>query len=175
MTDHTDSPACEPMFDAGLYVFLMRLREFQLLEIGALGPHPFPPGWYLYTGSARKNLAKRVERHWSLKKKVRWHIDHLSTAPDGEPVGAVVIPEDTGLTECQVNVRIGQMFGSQVVLPGFGASDCTAGCPAHLWFSAAPVSLFAVSRVHPRAAVLIPGAGVWEPSPQQLAALDPDD
>jgi len=165
------------MFDAGLYVFLLRLRELHTLDVGALGAHPFPPGWYLYVGSAQKNLASRVERHWSLKKKIHWHIDHLSTAPDSEPVGAVVIPAEAGLSECDLNREIGRLFGNQFVVPGFGASDCTAGCPAHLWFSGPPVSLLAVARVHPAAAVLIPGAGVWEPSPQNLAALesDPED
>jgi len=63
------------------------------------------------------------------------------------------------------------------VVPGFGAGDCQADCPAHLWYSGAPVSLLTVARVHPEAAVLIPGAGVWAPSPQELSALetDPDD
>ncbi len=170
----TNGNTCAPMFDGGLYVFLMRLREFQQLEIGALGSHNFPPGWYLYVGSARRNLAKRVERHWSLKKNVRWHIDHLSTAPDSEPVGAVVIPTSADLAECDLNRSIGHMFGDQNIVPGFGASDCQAGCPAHLWFSSEPVSLLTVARVHPQAAVFIPGAGVWEASPQELAAFQAD-
>ncbi len=156
------------MFDSGLYVFLMRLRTPDFIQVGALGRFHFPAGWYLYTGSASRGLTKRVERHWNLKKKVRWHIDYLSTALDSEPVGAVVVPSDAGLSECELNQKVGRLVGGQTLVPGFGASDCRAGCPAHLWFSLAPVSLLAVARVDSRAAVLIPGAGVWEPGLVEL-------
>lgn len=159
---------CEPMFDGGLYVFLMRLKEPQSVQVGALGQFLFGPGWYLYSGSARKNLAKRVERHWSLKQKLRWHIDYLATAPDSEPVGAIVIPESADITECELNQKVGSMFGGQVPAPGFGATDCKNGCPAHLYYSPAPVSLLAVARVHAEAAVLIPQAGIWEPPVHRL-------
>lgn len=169
MSDVTNKPCenCE-VFDSGLYVFVMRLREPDFIKVGALGRFHFPAGWYLYTGSATRNLHKRVERHWSLKKKVRWHLDYLSTAATGEPVGAVLLPGGAGMTECELNRAVQQMVGGQAPAPGFGASDCKAGCPAHLWFSLAPVSLLAVARVHPRAAVLLPGSGVWEPGPVDL-------
>ncbi len=97
---------CAPMFDGGLYVFLMRLKEPQSVQVGALGLFNFPEGWYLYTGQAKHNLAKRVERHWSLKEKLHWHIDYLATAPSSEPVGAIVIPESAGLSECYLNQQI---------------------------------------------------------------------
>jgi Uri superfamily endonuclease len=164
--------SCAPMFDSGLYVFVMRLRTPDFIQVGALGRFHFPAGWYLYTGSASKNLHKRVERHWALKKSVRWHMDYLSTALDSEPVGAVVLPADAGLGECELNQAIGRLIGGQNPAPGFGASDCRAGCPAHLWFSLAPVSLLAVAQVHEKAAVLLPGAGVWEQELAQLADLD---
>jgi Uri superfamily endonuclease len=173
MSDVTGScdGQCE-VFDSGLYVFVMRLRTADFIEVGALGRFHFAPGWYLYTGSATRGLHKRVERHWSLKKKVRWHMDYLSTAVDAEPVGAVLVPGDAGLNECELNQQVGQMIAGSVLAPGFGASDCQADCPAHLWFSLAPVSLLAVAQVNPRAAVLLPGAGVWEPG---LIELDSQD
>lgn len=176
MSDQTGSPAAHSgkVFDRGLYVFVMRLRTPDFIQVGALGRFHFPAGWYLYTGSANGNLHKRVERHWSLKKKVRWHIDYLSTALDSEPVGAVLIPQDAGLTECQLNKLVGQLVGGQALAPGFGASDCKAGCPAHLWFSLAPVSLLGVARVHPKAAVILPGAGMWEPQLVELEDPEPE-
>ncbi len=160
--------SCAPMFDGGLYVFLMRLTEPQSVQVGALGLFEFPEGWYLYTGRAKRGLAKRVERHWTLKQKLRWHIDYLATAAGSEPVGAIVIPESAGISECFLNQLIGQKFGGQVPAPGFGASDCRNGCPAHLYFSRAPVSLLAMAQVHPEAAVLIPQAGIWEPPLHKL-------
>lgn len=169
MSDVTGSPGgtCE-VFDSGLYVFLMRLRTADFIEVGALGRFHFAAGWYLYTGSASRHLHKRVARHWSRKKKVRWHMDYLSTALDSEPVGAVLVPRDAGLTECQLNRAVEKLVAGSVLAPGFGASDCRAGCPAHLWFSATAVSLLTVAQVHPQAAVLLPGAGVWEPAPVDL-------
>jgi len=159
---------CAPMFDGGLYVFLMRLTEPQSVQVGALGLIDFPEGWYLYTGSAKRNLTKRVERHWSLKKKLRWHIDYLATAPCSEPVGAIVLPESVGFSECYLNQEIGRKFGGQTPAPGFGASDCRNECPAHLFYSRAPVSLLAMAQIHPDAAVLIPQAGIWEPPVHKL-------
>ena len=160
------------MFDSGLYIFVMRLHEPVDLQVGRLGAFPFPAGWYLYTGSARRNLRKRVERHWTLKRKVRWHIDYLATAPGSDPVGAVVVPTESGLSECELNLRLGLMIGGSTPAPGFGASDCRAGCPAHLWYSRAPVSLLAVARIDEAAAVLMPGADFWTPQLQTLADLD---
>ncbi len=165
---HPPEECCEPMFDGGLYVFLMRLTEPQLVKVGALGVFEFDEGWYLYTGRAKRSLAKRVERHWSLKQKLRWHIDHLATAPTSEPVGAIVIPNSAGISECYLNQMIGQMFAGQVPAPGFGASDCREGCPAHLFFSRAPVSLLAMAQVHSQAAILMPQAGIWEPPLHKL-------
>lgn len=159
------------MFDGGLYVFLLRLKTGANLTVGALGEYYFPAGWYLYTGSARKNLHKRVERHWRVKSTLRWHFDYLSTALDSEPVGAVVIPAAARLSECELNRQVGRLVGNQVPVPGFGASDCRAGCPAHLYFSTAPVSLLNIARLHEQAGVLMPGADLWEPDLHQLQAL----
>lgn len=156
------------IFDSGLYVFLLRLQIASTLVVGALGEHHFPPGWYMYTGKARKNLRKRVERHWSLKPARRWHIDYLSTALDSEPVGAVVVPNAAGLSECELNRLVGSLVGNQVPVAGFGASDCRAGCPAHLYFSRAPVSLLNLARVHDLAGILMPGADFWQPDLQEL-------
>ncbi len=166
------------MFNRGLYVFLLRLKSPSTLTVGALGEHHFPMGWYMYTGSAQQNLQKRVERHWRLKAKRHWHFDYLSTALDSEPVGAVVVPTTAGFTECELNRQVGNMVGNHAPVPKFGASDCHAGCPAHLYFSGAPVSLLALARVHEQAAILMPGADFWEPDLQQLSrralTRDPD-
>ncbi len=160
------------MFDGGLYVFLLRLQSASTLTVGALGEHHFPAGWYMYTGSAKKNLHKRVERHWSVKPARRWHFDYLSTALDSEPVGAIVVPNAAGISECELNRRIGDLVGNHAPVPRFGASDCRAGCPAHLYFSGAPVSLLGLARVHESAGILMPGADFWEPNLQEFGNGD---
>jgi Uri superfamily endonuclease len=109
-----------------------------------------------------------------VKSKRRWHFDYLSTALDSEPVGAIVVPNAAKITECELNRKIGALVGNGVPVPKFGASDCQAGCPAHLYFSGAPVSLLGLAQVHPKAAILMPGADLWEPNLRDLGGVSPD-
>ena len=57
-----------------LYIFL---NEDVRVQIGKLGVFRFPKGNYIYTGSAKRNIEKRIERHLSSNKKLHWHIDYL--------------------------------------------------------------------------------------------------
>lgn len=94
------------------------------LAIGRLGRFEFPAGRYVYTGSARRNLEARVARHLRREKTPRWHIDWLLLAP-GVSVTAV---RRSSRDECTLNRRTRGV----VPVPGFGASDCRAGCGSHL-------------------------------------------
>lgn len=101
------------------------------LNVGRLGCFDFPAGDYVYTGSARRNLEARIARHLRREKTLRWHIDYLLVAA-GVRVCSVVRSEED---ECLLVRR----SGGTVVVPGFGASDCRAGCVSHLrCLSAAP-------------------------------------
>ena len=104
-----------------LHIVVSRPR---ILGIGRLGTFRFPAGHYLYTGSARRNLAARVRRHLSRDKKRRWHIDYLLTA-HGVKVVDVRLSRDA---ECPLNQRA----SGDIIVPGFGASDCRAHCGSHL-------------------------------------------
>jgi Uri superfamily endonuclease len=110
-----------------------RLQTYQLLievalpvrvAIGRLGTFDFPGGLYCYTGSARRNLEARVCRHLSAEKTLRWHIDYLLAAPGVRIVEVRRSAEE----ECAVN----QAVAGEVLVRGFGASDCHAGCVSHL-------------------------------------------
>ena len=94
------------------------------VAVGRLGEFKFPAGLYCYTGSARRNLEARVRRHLSSMKKMRWHIDYLLAAPGVRIREVKRFRED----ECQVNRRT----TGESPAPGFGASDCRAGCGSHL-------------------------------------------
>ena len=139
--------------DSGLYSISIHMARPVYLQIGALGSFSIPPGFYIYTGSASRNLEKRVERHLSPKKKLRWHIDYLTASVSANPVGAVLIPNGV-MTQCQLNQKIGNLTGNRAPVPGFGASDCRAGCPAHLWYSPKRVTLEVLSRVHSKAKIV---------------------
>jgi Uri superfamily endonuclease len=94
--------------------------------IGRLGRFDFPAGRYVYTGSARRAFEARIARHLSAEKTLRWHVDFLLAAPGAR----VVKVTRSRLPECELNQRV----SGEILVPGFGASDCRAGCGSHLKF-----------------------------------------
>ena len=92
--------------------------------IGRLGVFDFPAGTYVYTGSARRGFEARLARHQRATKALRWHIDYLLAASGVRIVRIVRSRRE----ECRLN----QSVRGSVQVPGFGASDCTAACDAHL-------------------------------------------
>ena len=113
---------------ATTYQLMLHLDSEVVLRIGALGACRFPAGWYAYTGSARRGLRSRLRRHSdpNAAKRLRWHIDYLLAAPN-TTVHYLALFETS---ECTVN----QALGGTLTCPGFGASDCRAGCGSHLRF-----------------------------------------
>ncbi|MFQ6031477.1 MAG: DUF123 domain-containing protein [Candidatus Zixiibacteriota bacterium] len=61
----------------GIYQLLIYLPKNAWIIIGKRGKFRFPKGYYIYTGSARNGLEKRIKRHLNKKKKHFWHIDYL--------------------------------------------------------------------------------------------------
>ncbi len=92
--------------------------------VGRLGEFVFPEGRYIYTGSALRNFEARIVRHLAPIKKMHWHVDYLLAA-SGVRVREV---RRFSEAECLVNQRT----SGEVIVPGFGASDCRAGCGSHL-------------------------------------------
>jgi Uri superfamily endonuclease len=106
------------------YQLHVRVKNAVMITIGKLGPCEFPAGAYVYTGSGKRNIEARVSRHLSGAKKPRWHIDYLLAHP---------APQITGVTwsekaECALN----RNTPGEILIPGFGASDCRNGCGSHL-------------------------------------------
>jgi len=112
------------MDEAPTYQLYIYLRRRVRIEPGRLGACVLPAGWYVYTGSARRNLAARVRRHLRRDKPRRWHIDWLLTRPEAR----VLHVRLRRAAECRVNAVV---CGS-IPVAGFGASDCRAGCGSHL-------------------------------------------
>jgi Uri superfamily endonuclease len=106
------------------YQLRIHVAQALRLNIGALGEFAFPAGCYVYTGSAQRNFEARIARHLRDAKKIRWHIDYLLTAP-GVTVTQVIRSD---ADECPLN----QATPGDLPVPGFGASDCRAGCGSHL-------------------------------------------
>lgn len=106
------------------YQLLIEIARPVRVAIGRLGSFAFPAGRYIYTGSARRNIEARVARHLRREKTLRWHIDYLLAAPGVRIAGVRRYVEN----ECAIS----QATPGAALIPGFGASDCRAGCGSHL-------------------------------------------
>lgn len=112
--------------DIGCYILILRLEEDALIPTGALGSVFFRRGYYLYAGSAKKALTKRMERHGRSRKKLFWHIDHLREKALFHKALAIRTADDI---ECAIAARLERITRWSV--PGFGCSDCS--CKSHLF------------------------------------------
>ena len=113
--------------NSGVYLAIFRLPRTQVIAIGRLGSFTLRRGFYLYVGSAQRNLKARLVRHGRQHKPLRWHVDYLSTkAP---MVGALVL-HGPKRWEC----RLAAILANHYPLPiaRFGASDCR--CGGHLFY-----------------------------------------
>lgn len=115
--------------DSGCYQLKIKIKQNITLKIGALGLCEFSKGDYVYTGSAMKNLSKRIARHQRKEKKLRWHIDYLLSHPEVELVEVVSYPSEIK-EECFYNQLL-LNEKAEVHVKGFGSSDCKK-CPSHL-------------------------------------------
>ena len=105
------------------YLIHFILEKPIFLEIGRFGRFEFPAGKYVYMGSAKKNMEARITRHFSKLKRLRWHIDYL-LGPHAKVVGVELFDRE----ECVVN----QEIEGDVLVPGFGSTDCRNKCGSHL-------------------------------------------
>jgi Uri superfamily endonuclease len=120
----------------GTYVLVLYLSHKAYLRVAHLGTHLFRAGYYCYVGSARGpgGLRARLSRHLRQQKKPHWHIDYL--LPRAAVVEIWAAPSTERL-ECLCVQTLLSMPGAEIVVHGFGSSDCR--CDTHLvYFSASP-------------------------------------
>jgi sugar fermentation stimulation protein A len=112
--------------DRGSYLLVLEVAQSRRIDVGSLGKVMFPKGYYVYAGSARANLTKRVERHLRRRKQFHWHIDFLRDRADSCTALPVRSSEDL---EHDLAAALGQV--ADWCIPRFGSSDCR--CPTHLF------------------------------------------
>ena len=119
--------------DSGSYLILLHIAADVKVKVGALGEIPFSPGYYLYVGTAKHSLTKRLDRHLRRKKTLHWHIDYLRNYADS----CVAIP--VRASEPLEHELAAALQGiADGAIPAFGSSDC--GCASHLFrFAANPL------------------------------------
>lgn len=112
--------------DSGSYLLLLHLPRAAAIPVGSLGTIAFAAGYYLYVGSAKVGLTKRLERHLRKRTTLHWHIDYLKGFADrctAIPIRASE-PLEHRLAEAVGGIADG-------CIASFGSSDCH--CPGHLF------------------------------------------
>jgi sugar fermentation stimulation protein A len=118
--------------NSGNYLVLLELPLDMEIEAGALGPIYFKKGWYIYSGSARRNLSTRLGRHMrKIKKRKHWHLDYIT--PYAGKIEGLPIASYRNL-ECDLASSLQEIGGE--VIPGFGSSDCA--CKGHFFYFPGP-------------------------------------
>jgi sugar fermentation stimulation protein A len=111
----------------GIYLLEISVAKDQWILVGALGSVHFPPGTYVYVGSAQRGLEARVARHFRSQKRNHWHVDYLLSAR-GVTLTRALWTEGEKCVECEAARALAT---TATAAPGFGSSDCA--CPGHLF------------------------------------------
>lgn len=117
------------MAERGTYALVVSLNKAACLQIGRLGVHDFPAGYYVYAGSALGGLSGRLNRHLKPQKRLHWHIDYLLQHASVKAIWYATGPDRI---ECTWNALIAALPGAQLSVHGFGSSDCR--CSSHLTY-----------------------------------------
>ena len=117
--------------DSGVYSLIIKSNKNQKIKVGKLGRVNFKKGFYIYTGSSLNGLRKRIERHKRKQKKLFWHIDYL-LANKHMKILQVFTIETRKRLECKLNKIVSSLPGAQILIKGFGCSDCR--CKTHLFY-----------------------------------------
>ena len=113
--------------DSGVYVMVMHLDHDLDLEVGSKGMMYFKAGYYMYVGSAKANLTKRIERHKRKRKKMHWHLDYFR----GHCEMIAGLPIRTSLDDAECALADAVRGVAEWDVPKFGSSDCD--CKSHLF------------------------------------------
>lgn len=115
----------------GVYALILYVAEPVAIDVGRLGSYLIAPGWYAYIGSAHGGggLSARIGRHMRTEKKPHWHIDYLLPKV---ALREVWFAQALPATEHKWVASISSLSGASAPIPGFGSSDCKAGCDSHL-------------------------------------------
>ncbi len=115
----------------GIYTLVVNIPQDIALRVGSLGLTKISPGIYVYVGSAigsrGEPLRRRVFRHLSREKRIKWHIDYLLTLNNVHVVAVIAAHTELKL-ECNL-VRELISRGFKPAIRGFGSSDCK--CTSH--------------------------------------------
>jgi len=141
----------ETLPEKGVYTLIVFLPSVLELEVGKLGTHKIPKGYYAYTGSAvgtgSSCLKNRISRHLLKEKRKFWHIDFLLANKNATIVSIVVSHADRKI-ECIINNYIKENCKAKIPILGFGASDCRENCKSHLLYLGKAASEAKIAKIY---------------------------
>lgn len=111
------------------YILAIYVTEDLKIRVGQLGKVSFKKGDYLYIGSAKGCLEKRLQRHLRKEKRIFWHIDYLLKNKNVKILQIWTIDKKV---ECQAAELFCQDPAIKIIKKGFASSDCK--CLTHLFF-----------------------------------------
>lgn len=112
----------------GNYCLIISLKAGLKKKVGSLGLLSFSKGYYIYIGSAKSNMDKRLARHSRKEKKLHWHIDYLLGSPYSV-LKTIYSKSWKKGGECETAEGLKDKLKS---IDGFGSSDCR--CNSHLYY-----------------------------------------
>ena len=122
----------------GIYILELFAKEEFSISVKKFIGVKFPKGYYYYIGSAQKNLNSRIERHLKKKKKIHWHIDHLTTHKFINITTPFIIPNAAKNMEVEIANNFVEFFDTKIIAKGFGNSG-TKETKTHLFYTAEPI------------------------------------
>jgi len=108
----------------GLYIAILAVEGRICKRVGGLGHRCVDPGLYGYVGSARGpgGLRSRIARHAAKEKRVRWHIDYITSDPN-TALKIVVYVETRSSLEGELARAFESLECWEPYIEGFGSSD----------------------------------------------------
>jgi Uri superfamily endonuclease len=133
----------------GTYVLIIELKSHTRLTVGKLGRFDFPAGWYAYAGSAfgPGGLRARLSHHLRGASRPHWHVDYLGLKGY---IQEIWYGRGTDYDEHRWTARLRSLPHADVLVPGFGSSDCR--CETHLVYFPLRPDINRFRREQPRAA-----------------------
>ena len=111
------------------YLLVVKVTRNARIAVGRLEDTGFKRGLYLYIGSAKRGLDKRISRHRIKQKKLYWHIDYILSS---EQISVLEVWSKEANEECVIAHKVGTFPETEIVRNGIGSSDCK--CSTHLYF-----------------------------------------
>lgn len=110
----------------GTYCLILLLDKNIKIKVGKKSYYLLK-GYYCYIGSALNNLEKRIQRHLSKNKKLRWNIDYFLRHVKIIKIKTIIANKKL---ECFLSNKIKDL--SNMRIKDFGSNDCK--CKSHLYF-----------------------------------------